>query len=353
MLLLPEGILERLSAEQLRAIVAHEMEHVRRRDNLTFAFHMIVETLFWFYPPVWWIGARLIEEREQACDEAVVAASRAPQAYAEGILNVCKYYVESPVACVAGVTGADLKKRIARIMTERVGAGLNASQRILIGATALVALAAPLTLGLVRAAESAQQEDAGPEKPRYEVATIKPHPDEGMMMQFGMQMTPDGISVKGLPLQMLVRQAFALPADRILNEPEWLKSARFDIEAKVSPEDAPKLKSLSPQQRGEMMLPLLEERFGLKFHHEMKTLPVYTLVAAKGGPKLKDAKPEEAGGSEAMHDAGCGQRSRRGGTSATNDDARVKPGNDDERAGYDDGDAGEPDFAADGKHCRG
>ena len=184
-------------------------------------------------------------------------------------------------------------------------------------------------------------------------ATIKPHPDEGMMMQFGMQMTPDGISVKGLPLQMLVRQAFALPADRILNEPEWLKSARFDIEAKVSPEDAPKLKSLSPQQRGEMMLPLLEERFGLKFHHEMKTLPVYTLVAAKGGPKLKDAKPEEAGGSEAMHDAGCRQRSRRGGTSATNDDARVKPGNDDERAGYDDGDAGEPDFAADGKHCRG
>ena len=49
-LLLPEGILERLTAEQLRAIVAHEMCHVRRRDNLTFAVHMIVETLFWFHP---------------------------------------------------------------------------------------------------------------------------------------------------------------------------------------------------------------------------------------------------------------------------------------------------------------
>ena len=73
-LLLPEGILERLTAEQMRAVVAHEMEHVRRRDNLTFAVHMVVEALFWFFPPVWWIGARLIEERERACDEAVVAA---------------------------------------------------------------------------------------------------------------------------------------------------------------------------------------------------------------------------------------------------------------------------------------
>jgi bla regulator protein BlaR1 len=54
-LLLPEGITDRLTPAQLEAILAHEMCHVRRRDNLTAAIHMVVETLFWFHPLVWWI----------------------------------------------------------------------------------------------------------------------------------------------------------------------------------------------------------------------------------------------------------------------------------------------------------
>jgi beta-lactamase regulating signal transducer with metallopeptidase domain len=105
MLLLPRGIMDRLTPEQLRSIVAHEMCHVRRRDNLTYTLHMAVEVVFWFYPPVRWIGTRLLEERERACDEAVIEAGGEAQVYAEGILNVCKFYVESPVACAAGVTG--------------------------------------------------------------------------------------------------------------------------------------------------------------------------------------------------------------------------------------------------------
>ena len=117
-LLMPEGILEKLTAEQMRAVLAHEVFHVRRRDNLTFAIHMVVEALFWFHPLVWWIGARLIDERERACDEAVAQAGVKAEVYAEGILSVCKFFAESPLACVSGVTGADLKKRIVRIMTD-------------------------------------------------------------------------------------------------------------------------------------------------------------------------------------------------------------------------------------------
>jgi len=64
-LLLPEGILNRLPPEQLQSILAHELCHVRRRDNLTAAIHMMVESIFWFHPLVWWIGARLVEERER------------------------------------------------------------------------------------------------------------------------------------------------------------------------------------------------------------------------------------------------------------------------------------------------
>ena len=95
-LLLPEGITGRLTEAQLETILSHEMWHIRRRDNLTAAIHMLVETIFWFHPFVWWIRTRLEEERERACDEAVLQAGSEGKIYAEGILNVCKFYIESP-----------------------------------------------------------------------------------------------------------------------------------------------------------------------------------------------------------------------------------------------------------------
>ena len=78
---------------------------------------MLIEALFWFYPLIWWIGRQLVRERERACDEAVITRGYSPDVYAEGILNVCKFYVEQPLACAAGGAGEDLKRRIEAIMT--------------------------------------------------------------------------------------------------------------------------------------------------------------------------------------------------------------------------------------------
>ena len=311
-LLLPDGILNRLTPAQLDAIVAHEMCHVRRRDNLTFALHMVVEALFWFYPAVWWIGERLIEERERACDESVVQSGGGAEIYAEGILNVCKFCVESPLACVAGVTGSDLKRRIVRIMAEQVAVKLDMSRKLLLSAIALMALAAPVVLGLVRTQQIRAQTgsaNTNANLPAFEVASIKSHQSDGGMngMMIGMRFEPDGVSINGLPLNMLVREAFNVSEDRILNEPGWVKSARYDIEAKVDPADAPKFEKLTQEQRWAMMLPVLEDRFGLKFHHETKELEVYTLVIAKGGPKLQAAKPVDAGEEMSMGQQRMGQ----------------------------------------------
>ena len=107
-LLLPHDIQERLSEEQLHSVVAHEMCHIRRRDNLLSSLHMTVAAIFWFYPVMWWLGARLLEQRERACDEQVVRQGSDPHAYAEGILRVCKSYLESPLRCASGVSGANL-----------------------------------------------------------------------------------------------------------------------------------------------------------------------------------------------------------------------------------------------------
>ncbi len=77
-LLLPAGLEERLSAAELQAVLAHELCHIRPRDNFAAAIHMAIECIFWFHPLVWWIGARLVEERELACDEEVLGLGAEP-----------------------------------------------------------------------------------------------------------------------------------------------------------------------------------------------------------------------------------------------------------------------------------
>jgi bla regulator protein BlaR1 len=111
-LMWPEGISKRLEDAQLDAILAHEVRHVRRHDNLAAAVHMVVEAIFWFHPFVWWLGARMVEERERACAEDVWESGSERQVYAEGILKMCEFCLMSPLACMSGVAGGDLSREI-------------------------------------------------------------------------------------------------------------------------------------------------------------------------------------------------------------------------------------------------
>jgi uncharacterized protein (TIGR03435 family) len=167
-LLLPEKIVDRLPAPQLRSILAHESCHVRRRDNLTAAIHMAVEAIFWFHPAVWWIERRLIEERERACDEAVLQLGNEAEVYAESILTVCKFYTESPLACMSGVTGSELKQRILRIMTKQVALKLDLSRKLLLSAVGIAAISVPMIFGLLHITEARAQ--SAPAKPARNIA---------------------------------------------------------------------------------------------------------------------------------------------------------------------------------------
>jgi TonB family protein len=150
-LLWPRTIANHLSEDQIEAILAHEVSHVGRRDNLAAAMHMIVQAVFWFHPLVWWLGAKLIDERERACDEDVIRAGAEPQVYAEGILRACEFYVESPMVCVTGVTGSDLKKRIEQIMRGDGAARLGLAKRALLVGAGATAIAAPVIVGAATA----------------------------------------------------------------------------------------------------------------------------------------------------------------------------------------------------------
>jgi bla regulator protein BlaR1 len=289
----PAGISQHLANAHLDAIIAHEVWHVRRRrDNLAAAVHMVVEAVCWFHPLVWWLGARLVEEREQACDEEVLQLGNPPHVYAESILKTCEFCVGSPLACISGVTGADLKSRITRIMSEPVALKLDLSKKLLLAVAGAIAATAPVVFGLIREPQNfvrLQVAAAAAKLPAYEVASIKRDKSGTDFMM--LHTTPVGLSARNIPLRELIRQAYRVEDKQILGAPGWLGSERYDIEAKVSSSDTDALRNLSPDQRSLMLLPLLADRFQLKVHTEVRDLPVLALVVGKGGPKLHEAKP--------------------------------------------------------------
>ena len=163
-LLFPADIEHHLTRPQIEAITAHELCHVRRFDNMTAATHMVVEAIFWFHPLVWWIGARLVDERERACDEYVLTTADASNSYAQGILNICERYVESPLASISGVRSANLPKRIDAIRANRVGETTGVWKTLILTAVIMCVVIVPLVAGAMQAppASTGSRRDQSP-----------------------------------------------------------------------------------------------------------------------------------------------------------------------------------------------
>ena len=296
----PKGFSSHLQDAHLEAILAHELRHVHRRDNLAAAIHMVVEAIFWFHPLVWWLGARLVEERERACDEEVVELGSERQVYAESILKTCEFCVESPLVCVSGVTGADLKKRMVRIMTQRLSDKLSFGRKLLLAAIGVAAVVAPVVLGLVNAPQirAQSQQTTGAPIPPFEVVSIKPNHSGDLMTRVD---APKGRFIAtSITAKMLIAWAYAgislpLQDNQLSGGPSWINSERYDIDAKLDDSEVEPLQKLPPEQRilqiRLRVQSLLADRFKLRVRDETKELPVYALVIAKNGPRLQEAKP--------------------------------------------------------------
>ncbi len=292
-LLVPAGIEQRLTPSQFNAVLAHELCHVHRRDNLTAAIHMVVEALFWFHPFVWWIGARMIEERERACDEHVLCACGEPQNYAESILNVCTLYAESPLPCVSGVSGSDLKKRVAAIMVNRIGTRLSLARKLALTIAAILAIVLPLIVGMLTAPLRA----SAPQQPVFEVASVRPAAPRNSVSgaaprptgapPASLQADPSFVIYRGATLKMLLMRAYALRPYQIVG-PSWFDKERYDVIAKV-PEGA------SREQIPLMLQALLLERYRMSVHWESKEAKVFALVVSKSGSRLTRSQPDTKG----------------------------------------------------------
>jgi uncharacterized protein (TIGR03435 family) len=243
---------------------------------------------------------RMVDERERACDEAVLAAGNDPDEYVAGILTVCRFTLRAPLACVAGVSGAELRTRIESIVRMELGKRMTLTRRVAVALVAAVIIGVPLVAGLVRTpvVVAAFAPPAGPvpllriqDPPRqsFEVASVKPN-KSGETTSF-LQPRPGGnFAVGNMTLRGLIMFAYGIQGFQLVGAPDWAATERFDIAAKAAADVPPTpIGQTSPEAL--MLRSLLEDRFRLSAHRETRDLPIYALVLARAdgrlGPRLR------------------------------------------------------------------
>ena len=223
--------------------------------------------------------------------------------------------MESPLACVTGVTGADLGKRVVRIMTQIPAHPLSARKKLVLSAFGVAAVAGPLVFGVACGPPiQGQSEQSGCwPLPSFKVASVKRNRagDNSFYL-----LRPDGLSIRNLPPEMLIELAYGhdfgdfgfrkLRDNDLEGGPYWVCAwitrqgaayEGYDLEAKVDESLAGKfgkdcgcqVERGSCGYRHELMLmfqSLLADRFKLKVRWETRKEPVYARVVAKDGPKF-------------------------------------------------------------------
>jgi bla regulator protein BlaR1 len=303
-LLMPDGLAAHLTPEQLDAVLAHESRHFVCLDNLTAAVHMCVEALFWFHPLVWWIGSKLVDEREKGCDEALARQGLQPRDYAEGIVNVCRTYVEWPLPCAAAASGSDLKKRICGIMMWRASLPVTTRGKVTLMVAALAMVSIPFAIGIVRA-------QSLPPQPAYTYEVVSIHPSQPGQTRTYFR----GYRTQNATAMELLTWAYGVHDYQIADAPGWATSNRFDVTFTPDRKEAPPGPGTGMAQveawmgrNRQRMQAILRDRFGLVFRVENHQLPIYALVQAKGGHKLSPPSADIPGPIFGMSGGASGPR---------------------------------------------
>jgi uncharacterized protein (TIGR03435 family) len=157
-----------------------------------------------------------------------------------------------------------------------------------------------LVLALIGAGQTKAQTPAPAPSPAptFDVASVKPNKTGGMgvriMFQPGGRFTADNITLK-----FLIRLAYDVQDFQISGGPPWINSDRYNIEAKADGPPEGDMRRMTEEQRQAdmkrrrlMVQALLADRFKLTLHNESKEGPIYALVVAKNGPKIKELPPQ-------------------------------------------------------------
>lgn len=179
-----------------------------------------------------------------------------------------------------------------------IGPLSNNLRGLLFRTTALTTLTAAAIFGSfstlsIQAQSQSQSAVAVPPVYTYDVVSVKPNTGAG---RGGNSSMPDGFSMHGGTLTGLVFSAYGLKyPEQLVGAPSWFASDKFDVDAKMESSVMDELQKMSQDDRSaarrQMMQALLADRFKLVVHHETREFSVYILTIAKGGLKMKEAKP--------------------------------------------------------------
>jgi uncharacterized protein (TIGR03435 family) len=150
-----------------------------------------------------------------------------------------------------------------------------------------------------RAGYQAQSQSAAAAPPAYEydVVSVKPSdPANANKPGNGLSSSPDAFTAKSSPLIILIDYAYAIKnPEQLVGATGWIADERFDFNAKMESSVMDALQKLTRDDRilarQQMMQAVLADRFKLVAHRETRELQIYTLVIAKSGLKMKEAKP--------------------------------------------------------------
>src|SRR5215213_1782895 len=177
---LPEGVAERLDDAELETVFMHELAHVKRWDNLAGNFQRALCCLFWFHPVVWFINRQLLAEREQACDDMVVRRGGSSEVYANGIAKVCRYCLGREAVGLSKVTGSDLKRRVERLVSRSAGKRMSLAHASVLSLLTIAAVTLSIASGRAESAEGsyAKASPPAPETRSEFIVSAPVRPDE-------------------------------------------------------------------------------------------------------------------------------------------------------------------------------
>jgi uncharacterized protein (TIGR03435 family) len=282
--ILPTALPDELETAELEHVLLHETAHIARKDDWTNLAARVLGAALALHPVAVWILRQIEREREMACDDWVVARTGAAKPYAASLarmfeLRWSRRNDPPHLKLASGIFGgtARIGDRIEMLLKR----GREFSPRV---SPLRLTAGAAILLFVVLAGSFAPRWIAFAQgRLSFETASVKPFLGSSRIPAT-FHTLPDGrLSIGGYPLQNIIAEAYGIPEERIEGRREWMNLARFDIDAKAAGNPG-------KEQIKSMLRSLLEDKFKLKVHSEIRGLPGFAMTAAEEGLKLKPWK---------------------------------------------------------------
>ncbi len=294
--LLPAALLN-WNADELAPVLAHEVSHVRQFDFFLQLGARIYTAVFWFSPFGWWLQTECARLGEETSDYAAIQVSPSAMDYASLLLKVSANHELASLVYMA--RPSSLRVRIDQILTPGRLKTLFLHPLRSAVINSMILLVAVMCANLSVAARVSAMDIGGvsgtPDQVfrGFDIISVKPHRSGGD--ETSMNTDDMHFHATNVPLKLLLTNAYGIRAGLISGLPAWAEKTNWDVEAKMlTPGPATKGEvSDHAREKAEYetrLQSILVERFHLKVHEAVKTLPVYDLVVTNGGVRFKETQ---------------------------------------------------------------